>query len=178
MEHYHKLFAISLLIVWICLFVSVNAIGVGPQELELTVERGKETVISRTIQVLNSDTHPLRIKASVSGSISQFVSISPEVFTLPAGPGLHSLEPSPYKTVKVTFNIPREVSAKKYTGQILFTEEPVKEGMISTAAQVRVKLSLTIGNIAQAEFPNYVNVLMGVLVLLLSVSIIIWQVKR
>lgn len=178
MEHYHKLFMMGLLITWIYLFVSINAIGVGPQELEVTAERGKETVISRTIQVLNSDTHPLRIKASVSGSISQFVSIEPEVFTLPAGPGLHSLKPSPYKTIKVTFTIPREVSAKRYTGQILFTEEPVREGMISTAAQVRVKLSLTIGNIAQAVFPNYVNALMGLLVVLLSASVIICQLKR
>jgi len=176
MAHYLKII-VGLLIAIICLLGSVKAIGVGPQELSLTVERGKETVVARTIQVLNSDTRSIHIVATVSGPIAKFVTIEPKEFDLPAGPGLHSTEPSPYKTVKVIFDIPREVSQNKYTGEILFTEQPVKGGTIATAAQVRVRLELNIGSIAQAQFPTYLNVLVAILIILMLTSIILWRFK-
>jgi len=155
----------------------VKAIGVGPQELILTVDRGKETVVARTIQVLNSDTKPIHVIATVTGSIAQFVTIEPKEFDLPAGPGLHSFEPAPYRTVKVIFNVPKEVTQNKYTGEILFTEKPVKGGTIATAAQVRVRLELNIGSIAQAQFPTYLNVRVAILIILMLTSIILWRFK-
>lgn len=169
---------IVLFLVWVCLLSTVEALGVAPDNIPITVERGKETVVSRRLFVMNSDTTPIRLRAIVTGSISPFVSVEPSVIDLPAGPGLHSEEPSPYRSVDVVFKVPREVSKLNYEGSILFKEEPTGGGMISTAAQLRVTLSLSFGGIAQAEFPLYLNTLMVLLIVFIVISLVVWRFKK
>ena len=175
----HQLVKISLilLISEICLVSAVKALGLGPLSMEITVERGKETAMSRNIQVSNSDPRPIHVVVSVTGSIAQFVTIEPKEFDLPAGPGLMSKEPRPYKYVKVTFNIPREVEKSVYRGEILFTQQPIEGGVLGTSVQLGVPVTLKIGSIAKAEFPMYLNGLVVLLIILMLTSIILWRFK-
>ena len=167
----HK-FMIVIVLMNICLVQTVNALGTSPSSLDLTVDKGKETEFSKYILVANSDTKPLHVISSVSGSISEFITVEPSEFDLPAGPGAHSTEASPYEYVKITFTIPREVSESKYTGEVVFTEQPTQGDMISTAVQMGVNINLNIGTVAQAEFPIYVTVMMIVLIILIIFSIV------
>ena len=112
-QHQLAKILLILLISEICLVSAVKALGLGPLSMEITVERGKETIISRNIQVSNSDPRPIHVIATVTGSIAQFVTVEPKEFDLPAGPGMHSPGPSPYKTVKVVIKVPREVSQRE-----------------------------------------------------------------
>jgi hypothetical protein len=73
--------------------------------------------------------------------------------------------------VKVDFRIPRELPESKYNGEILFTEETTKSGMLTTASQTGVTIELTIGKMAKAVFPMYINVLIVILILFLIFSI-------
>jgi len=156
----------------ICLVGTVNALGASPSSLDLTVEKGKETEFVEYIQVANSDTKPIHVIGSVSGSISEFILIEPSEFDLPAGPGAHSTQASPYKFIKIIFTIPREVSESKYSGEILFTEKPKAGGVLGTAVQLGVGVNLNIGTMAKVEFPIYVTAMMIVLVLVIILSIV------
>jgi len=156
----------------ICLVSSVNALGVGPTHIDITIEKGKEVLETRNIQLLNSDTQPIHITGTVTGSIAQFITLEPSEFDLPAGPGAHSTEPRPYKYVKAIIRIPRELPKNQYTGEILFTQKPIEGGVLGASAQIGVRVNLSIGNIAEAVFPVYINVMIFLLVILLLVSII------
>jgi hypothetical protein len=160
-----------MLLMEILLVSTVNAIGISPIELKINVEKGKETELSKYVQVLNSDTNPIHIVATVTGSVSQFITLEKTEFDLPAGPGMHSDLASPYQYVKINFKIPRELTQSKYTGEILFTEKSPNTGMLTTAVQTGVAVELTIGKMAKAVFPMYMNVLLFILILLLIFSI-------
>ena len=172
MKIQHRKIILLMVIIGIFLVPSVYSLGVGPLSIDITVERGRETEITKDIAVTNPDTRPIHISGVVTGSVSQFVTISPNEFDLEAGPGIMSGSARPYKYVMVNIKIPREVSENRYTGEIVFTERPTTGGVLGTAAQLGVRLSLTIGTIANAVFPMYINVLIGLLVLLLIVSLI------
>ncbi|MDI6826298.1 MAG: hypothetical protein QMD36_03870 [Candidatus Aenigmarchaeota archaeon] len=171
---HHKI-VIYLVLIGICLVPTVYALGLSPLELNIQVEKGKETEVVQNIQVSNPSENPIHIVGSVSGSVAQFITLDPQEFDLPAGPGLKSPDPRPYQYVTVTFKIPREVPETKYTGEILFTQQPVAGGMIGTAAQLGVAVRLTIGTMAAAEFPVYVNAMLAILILSLIISIIFYK---
>jgi len=162
---------ICLILVEILLVSTVDAVGVSPTELKINVEKGKEAQLQGYVQVLNSDVNPVHITATVSGPVSQFITLENNEFDLPAGPGMHSDLASPYQYVKVIFKIPRELPEKKYNGEILFTEKATKGGMLATAAQTGVAVELTIGKMAKAVLPMYMNALLLILVLSLVFSI-------
>jgi hypothetical protein len=159
-----------LILVEILLVSTVYAVGVSPTDLKINIEKGKETELIRNIQVLNPDVNPVHVTATVTGSVSQFITLEKTEFDLPAGPGMHSDLGSPYQYVKVDFKIPRELSQPKYNGEIVFTEKATKGGMLTTATQVSVYVELTIGSMAKAVFPMYMNVLLMILVLVLVFS--------
>ena len=156
----------------ICLVSSVQALGVGPTSLDITVEKGKETEIIKYIQVANPDVNPLHITGSVTGSISEFITLEPSEFDLPPGPGIETRHSVPYEYIKAIIKVPREVSESKYTGEILFTEKPVTGGVLMTSAQLGVRVNLNIGKIAEAVFPVYINAMIVLLALLLIISIL------
>ena len=160
-----------MVLVFVCLASTANAIGVSPLHLDLTTERGKETKIVHNIQVLNSEEIELYVTASVSGSIAEFATIEPREFVLPAGPGIHSTEARPFKYITITFTIPREVEKSNYKGEILFTEKPTTGGVLATALQVPVTVNLDIGTVAPAEFPVYVTIMLLLLLISIIVSI-------
>jgi hypothetical protein len=155
----------------------VQALGVGPTRLDVKVEKGVETEITRYVQVSNPDTNPLQITGAVTGSISEFVTIEPAEFELPSGPGIMTGDPRPYKYIKVLIRVPREVSEDKYTGEILFTEKPVTGGALVTSAQLGVKMNLDIARVAEAVFPVYINGMVFMLIILLLLSVIL-SVRR
>jgi len=157
---------------------SVYALGLSPLELDITVEKGKETEVVKNIQVSNPSEDPIHIVGSVSGTVAQFITLDPIEFDLPTGPGLKSTDPRPYKYVTVVFKVPREVSETKYNGEIIFTQQPVAGGMIGTAAQLGVAVRLNIGTMAAAEFPIYVNAMLVILVLFLIISIIFYTRRK
>lgn len=152
-------------------FSLVEAITVSPPSISLTLEKGKETEITKYVQVLNSAPEKVHVVTSVSGSISKFVTIDPEEFDLLAGPGAHSKLPRPYKYVKVTFKIPREIEKSEYDGMIIFKERVAGSGMLQPSIENDVKVELRIGKVAKAEFPPYVNALFLSLLVLLIFSI-------
>lgn len=156
---------------WFLLVSKVDAVGISPTELKINIEKGKETELMKYIQLINSDVKPIHITATVNGPISQFITLEKTEFDLPAGPGMHSDLASPYQYVKVDFRIPRELPESKYNGEILFTEETTKSGMLTTASQTGVTIELTIGKMAKAVFPMYINVLIVILILFLIFSI-------
>jgi hypothetical protein len=155
---------------FICLASTVNALGVSPLHLDLTVERGKETQITHNIQVLNSEESPLHVTATITGSIAQFTTIEPKEFDIDAGPGAFSTKARPFKYIAVTFTIPREVSESSYKGEILFTERPTTGGVLGTALQVPVTVNLKIGTVAPAKFPSYVIIMVVLLALIIILS--------
>jgi len=161
-----------MVIIGIFLVPTGYSLGVGPLNIDVTVERGKETEITRDIAVTNPSTNPIHISGSVTGPISEFVTISPEEFDLNAGPGIMSTGSRPYKYVFVNIKIPREVSENRYTGEIVFTERPTTGGVLGTAAQLGVRVNLTIGTLANAVFPEYINIMIGLLIVLLAVSLL------
>jgi hypothetical protein len=170
-RHHLDRILICLILVEILLVSTVYAVGVSPIELKINIEKGKEKELMRNIQVLNSYENPIHVTATVTGSVSQFIALEKTEFDLPAGPGMHSDLASPYQYVKVNFKIPRELSQSKYNGEILFTEKATKGGMLATATQVGVYVELTIGSMAKAVFPMYMNALLVILVLVLFFSI-------
>ena len=171
----HSKLILCLILTSICLAQIVKALDISPLSLDITVEKGKETVMTKNVQVLNSDNKPIHVVGSVSGSVAQFITISPQEFDIEAGPGIKTEKPRPSKYVTVKFNVPREVPETKYTGEILFTEQPVGGGTLGAAAQIGLNVKLTIGTMAQAEFPVYVNALLVILVLVLIISIIFYK---
>jgi hypothetical protein len=156
----------------LCLASAVNALGVSPLHLDITVERGKETQIVHNIQVLNSEETPLHVTASATGSIAQFATIEPKEFDIDAGPGAFSTKARPFKYVTVTFTLPREVPESNYKGEILFTERPTTGGVLGTALQIPVTVNLKIGTVAPAKFPSYVTLMVVLLALVIILSII------
>lgn len=165
-------------LVGICLVSTVNALGLGPLKLDITIEKGKETELVEYIGVLNPETKPIHVTASVTGSIAEFVIVDPQEFDMPAGPGIGTGEPRPAQDVKVIFKIPRELPENKYTGEIVFTQQPVEGGVLGTAVQLGVKVDLNIGQMAKAEFPLYVTIMIVVLVIALIASIVMVNVRR
>ena len=174
----HLKFLTTLVIMSICLVSTVNALGIGPLKISLTVEKGKETEIVEYIQVLNSEPNPIHVVVAVSGPISEFITIEPNEFDMPAGPGLYSTKPRPTQNIKLTFNIPREVSKNNYEGEILFNEQPVKGGVIGAGVTLGTKVDLTIGEMAQAEFPMYIAGMVIILVIMLISSIVVSIMRR
>jgi hypothetical protein len=160
------------IIMIISLVSTVNALGVSPLHLDLTVERGKETQIVHNIQVLNSEETPLHVTASATGSIAQFTMIEPKEFDIDAGPGAFSTKARPFKYITVTFTIPREVSESSYKGEILFTERPTTGGALGTALEVPVTVNLKIGTVAPAKFPSYVMIMVVLLAVIIILSIL------
>ena len=173
----HKII-LCIVLMEICLVSSVKALGVGPTHIELTIEKGNEILETRNIQLLNSDTQSIHITGSVTGPIAQFITLDPNEFDLPAGPGAHSTEPRPYKYVKAIIRIPRELPENQYTGEILFTQRPIEGGVLGASAQIGVRVTLTIGKIAKAVFPAYIIAMIILLVIILLVSIITTYRKR
>ena len=161
-----------MVITGIFLVPTVYSLGVGPLSIDITVERGKESLITKDIAVTNPSTHPIHISGDVTGTVSEFVTISPKEFDLEAGPGIMSGAARPYKYVIVTMRIPREVSENRYTGEVVFTERPTTGGVLGTAAQLGVRVNLNIGTLANAVFPMYINIMIGLLVVLLVVSLL------
>jgi hypothetical protein len=161
----------------ICLVPTIRAIGLGPTQLGVTVEKGAETTFTRNIMVWNSLEKTLHIKAAVSGSIAPFIKLDPEEFDLPAGPGLSSEKPSPSQYVVVTFSIPREVAESKYTGTITFSEAPTQGGTLATALALDVAVKLDIGSMAKAKFPIYITALIVVLTIVVISSIAVTIVR-
>jgi len=157
----------------ICLVSFVKALGVGPTRIDLTIERGKEVLETKNIQLLNSDTQPIHITGSVTGPIAQFITLDPSEFDLPAGPGPHSRESRPYQYVKAVIRLPRELPEDQYTGEILFTQSPIGGGVLGASAQIGVKVNLSIEKIAEAVFPDYINGMIVFLVIFLLVSIFV-----
>ena len=176
-EKLHKIL-ITILLMEICLVSSVQALGVGPTHLDVTVEKGKEIEITRYVQVSNPDTNPLSITGAVTGSVSEFITLEPSEFDLPPGPGIMTTDPVPYNYVKVIIKVPREVSEYKYMGEILFTEKPITGGVLVTSAQLGVRVNLNIGKVAEAVFPVYINGMIFLLVILLMVSIFLSVKKK
>jgi len=164
---------VCMLLMEIFLVSSVKAIGVGPTRIEMKIEKGEEVLETRNIQLLNSDTNPIHITGSVTGPIAQFITLEPNEFNLPAGPGAHSQEPRPYQYVKAVIRVPRELPENQYTGEILFTQSPVEGGVLGASAQIGVRVTLTIGEIAEAVFPVYINAMIVLLIILLVGSIFI-----
>jgi len=167
-----------MILLGICLVPTVNAIGVGPLELPITVEKGAETGFYRQVKVWNSLEKPIHVKASISGSIAPFITLEPEEFDLPAGPGMSSEKPSPYQYVKIIFSIPREVAESKYSGAITFTEAPTAGGQLATAISLDVAIRLNIGQMATAEFPLYITALTVILIVVLISSVVVVIVRR
>ena len=163
---------VSLVLMSICLVSTVEALGISPLKISLTVEKGKETEIVEYIQVMNSEPNPIHVVVSASGPVSEFITIEPSEFDLPAGPGLFSDQPRPTQNIKIIFSIPREVSQSKYSGEILFNQKPVEGGVLGAGIVLSTKVDLSIGRMAAAEFPLYVNALLIILVLVLCASII------
>jgi len=162
----------------ICLVSTVNAIGVGPMELPIDVEKGAETSFYKQIKVWNSLERPVHVKASISGSIAPFVTLEPEEFDLAAGPGMSSEKPSPSQYVKVIFSIPRGIAESQYSGVITFTESPSQGGNLATAVALDVVIKLNIGSMAKAEFPLYITALTVILTIVLISSIVLVMVRR
>jgi len=167
-----------MVLVSICLLPIVDALGLGPLKFEITVEKGKETELVEYISVLNPETTSIHVTASVTGPIAEFVTIEPQEFDMPAGPGIGTGESRPYQDVKVIFKIPREIPENKYTGEIVFTQQPVEGGVLGTAVQLGVKLDLNIGQMAKAQFPGYVIGLIVVLVVCLILSSVVSVMRR
>lgn len=174
----HLKFVVSLVLVSFCLVSAVQALGIGPLQISISVEKGKETEIVEYIQVLNSKPNPIHVVVSVSGPVSEFLTVEPTEFNMPAGPGLFSKEPRPTQNIKLTFNIPREVSGNKYDGQILFNEKPVEGGVIGAGVALSSNVELTIGTMAEAEFPMYITGLTIVLIIVLISSVAITVMGR
>ena len=172
MAHFHKITLLLIVVMSICLISRVKALGVAPDKLEIVVEKGKETRITRNLEVLNPENKPIHVVCGVSGSISKFVTLDPKEFDLPAGPGAHSKLPRPYKYVKVTFKIPREIEKSEYDGLIMFKERISTQGMLQPSIENDVKVELKVGKVAEAEFPPYVNALVLSLLILLVFSIL------
>lgn len=161
---------VSLILISICLVSTVKAIGLSPLTMKIEVEKGKETEITREIQVTNPEQNGIHIIGSVSGPIAEFITLEPEEFDLPAGPGIHSTEARPYIWVKVNFKIPRELPQSSYKGEILFTQAPTGGGVLGASAQLGIGVTLNIGKMALAEFPPYILVMMFILLVLLILS--------
>lgn len=169
---------IFMVLLGICLVPTVKAIGLGPTQLGVTVEKGAETSFTRNILVWNSLETPLHVKATVSGSIAPFIKLEPEEFDLAAGPGMSSEKPSPSQYVVVTFSIPREVAESKYTGTITFSEAPTQGGTLATAIALDVGVKLNIGTMAKAKFPVYVTALIVILTIMLISSVVVVIMRR
>lgn len=152
----------------LCLASVVEPLGVGPLNIGLSAEKGKETELVQYVQVTNPDTNPISVTASVTGSVGQFISIEPSEFVLTAGPGIHSLDPRPVHNVKIVVKVPREVEETLYTGEILFTQRPLEGGVMSASAQLGVGVTLTIGKMAEVVFPTFIN---GMILLLAALLI-------
>jgi len=173
----HKLM-LYLLVLTIYLLPTVKAIAVGPTKIDITVDKGVEDTIVRNIQLMNAEAQPIHISGSVVGPISEFITLEPSEFDLPAGPGVNVDAPAPYTYVKATIRIPRELPKNQYTGEILFTQKPIGGGNLAASASIGVRVTLNIGKIAEAVFPMYINVMIFLLVIILLVSIITTYRKR
>ena len=173
MAHFHKITLLLIVVMSICLISRVKALGVAPDKLEIVVEKGKETRITRNLEVLNPENKPIHVVCGVSGSISKFVTLDPKEFDLPAGPGIKSLRARPSRYVTAVFKIPREVPEKEYKGAIIFTQSPVKGGVLGTGIRLTVPVTLRIGKMAEAKFPTYLNLLTGLLIVLMGLAIVL-----
>ena len=167
-----------MVLVSICLVSTVNALGLGPLRLDITIEKGKETDLIEYIAVLNPEPNPIHVTASVTGSMAEFVTIDPQEFDMPAGPGIGTGKPRPAQDVKVIIKLPRELPEDKYTGEIVFTQQAVEGGVLGASVQLGVKVNLNIGQMAAAEMPAYITVLTVVLVIVLISSVVVNIVRR
>lgn len=176
-EHQLKIL-VSMILISVCLVSTVNALGVGPMSLDLTIEKGKETDLVQYITVSNPETNPIHITASVTGSIAEFVTVDPQEFNMPAGPGIGTGKPRPVQDVKVIFKMSRELPKNEYNGEIVFTQKAVEGGVLGASAQLGVTVKITIGTMAKAVFPIYMNVFIIVLIIFLIVSIILYLKRK
>ena len=178
MKEQHLKILASMVLVGICLVSTVNALGLGPLSLDVTIEKGKETDLVEYIGVLNPETKPIHVTATVTGSIAEFVTVEPQEFDMSAGPGIGTGLPRPSQDVKVIFKMPREIPENRYTGEIVFTQQPVEGGVLGTAVQLGVKVNLNIGKMATAEMPIYITGLTVVLIIFLIASIVVSIMRR
>ena len=171
-EKTHKILIITLLM-GICSIQTVDALGVGPTHIDITVDKGSEIEVIRSIQLINSETNPIHITGSVIGPIGQFINLEPNEFDLPAGPGAMSTDPRPYQYVRAVIRVPRELPENLYNGEIVFTQSPVEGGVLGASAQIGVRVTLTIGKMTEAFFPTYINAMIFLLLILLALSVIL-----
>jgi len=162
----------------ICLISTVNALGLGPTSVNLNIEKGKDTVVAKYITVSNSETTPIHITGSVEGEIAEFITISPQEFDMPAGPGIESDKPRPAQDVEILFKMPRELPKNEYTGQIVFTQKAAEGGVLGASAQLAVAVKVTVGSMAKAVLPMYMNALIIILIIVLIISIIYRKRER
>jgi len=173
-------FKILIYLFLLCFFIlpTVRALTVSPDHFDITVEKGKETEITEYIQIMNSATNPVNVYITVSGSISEFISLERDEFNLPAGPGPHSDLPRTAEFVKLTISVPREVPESKYSGEVVFSDKPTTGGVLGTSVQLGVRINLNIGTMAKAEFPIYVTIMIIVLIILIILSIVKERMRR
>ena len=167
-----------IMLLWIYLVPTVTALTISPDHIDINVEKGKEIETTEYIQISNSAETPVHVYASVSGLISEFITLENNEFDLPAGPGSHSGLPRKIQDVKLIINIPREVPGSQYSGEVTFTEQPTSGGVLGTSVQLGVGVTLNIGKMAQVEFPIYVTVLIFVLIIIIIVSIVNERTRR
>ena len=168
---HHSKIIVCMILLSLYLLPTVSALGLSPLNLEVTVKKGEETTVSKNIEVTNPSENSIHVTGSASGTVAQFITLEPKEFDLPAGPGLMNPGERPSTYIKVNFNIPREISGNVYTGEIVFTQQAVGGGTIGTASQLGLPVKLTIGTMAKAVFPMYMNVLTIILIIILIVSI-------
>jgi len=169
---------LSMLLIGLFLVPTVSALTISPDHFDITVEKGKEVERSEYIQISNSATDPIHVYATVSGPISEFISLEKNEFDLPAGPGSHSGLPRKSEFVKLIISVPREVPESKYSGEIIFTEQPTTGGVLGTAVQLSVRANLNIGTMAKVEFPIYIIAMIVVLIIVIILSIVKERMRR
>lgn len=162
----------------ICLVSSVQALGLGPTHLDVTVERGKEAEIIEKIQLINPEPIPVHITGSVTGPISEFITLEPIEFDLPAGPGLHSENPNPYKNVQAIIKVPRELSEDQYNGEIVFTQQPITGGVLGTAVQLGVRVTLNVEEIPETVYYTYLAGLIALLMIFFIIMVLLFVWKK
>jgi len=169
---------ILMFLLGICLVPTVNALTISPDHIDINAEKGKEIETTEYIQISNSAETPIHVYASISGLISEFITLENNEFDLPAGPGSHSGLPRKIQDVKLIINIPREVPESQYSGEVTFTEQPTSGGVLGTSVQLGVGVTLNIGRMAKVEFPIYITVLIFVLIIIIIISIVNERARR
>jgi hypothetical protein len=150
----------------------------GPISIDLSVPKGVETTVERTIGVSNSATKPIHITLTPMGDIANWVKLEPSDFELPAGPGPDSHEANPYSRIKLTFTIPRDVNEGTYKGDIVANEAPIGGGVLAAGVSLSTAVTVSVGKIGVSVFPFYLNFLVGLLIFMIFLQVFIVPLWR